>query len=243
MSIDSQGDGAAQISEEVEAQSFGAESTDNTTEVTPTVNVAQEIALLKEQNQQVLHTLQQFRQPSVEQPKVHAPQYTKAQLAEMMKTDPDAVLDYLVDQRVTTKMAEATTQLTTVQQRTYWDEKALRDFPQVQKDKAFKDQFQEAYRELTSSGEYTTEHPKVFYRAAERAALKLASQSQQRKTVSAQGSMTGEAPRSSSQAGGQGKLKVEQSTLRMCQQMGIKDVEGMQKTLNERRARTTLRRG
>lgn len=81
---------------------------------------------------------------------------------EVDATDPQKIAEFIKSQT-----DKAVKQVAEVSQKEIWDTKASKDFPLIETDKNFRAQVIAQMKDFVSSGEYSSTHPRLLFRAAE----------------------------------------------------------------------------
>lgn len=183
-------------------------------ETTPQIDpLRSDVEELKSQNAALLAKIEQLVQGKT-QPE--AKEITPEAYQELLKSNPQKAIQLAVEGVVSQSLGKFTQE----QQRTIFDQKAEADFPLLKSDKEFQKTVQSEMQDLISGG-MSKDSPKLVYKAAQIAALKIKKSDGRSERVSG---MSGEAPRS----GGAPKAPAADKQFEALAAMfGVKDKEKM----------------
>lgn len=170
--------------------------------------------------QQSIDSLNQNLAPKAPEP------MTEAQLVELAKTNPAKALHLTAERLIDQRFGTVEKKFNELDQRRFYDGKAVTDFPGLNSDKDFQQKVKEQMTEMVRDGEYTKDSPKLLYRAATLAAATYKPAAQP--TAGAPSGMSGEPPRGGgSPSGGSDDTQFDA----YCKTFGIKNTERMRERM------------
>jgi len=196
MFIDNETDGGAE------------ESTNDNHETGSNTDLKQEIESLRNQNAELSQTMKAFM--ASQQQKNETKPLSKEEIADLYTKAPAPAIEYTMPNQINNRVNEVARTLSVQQDAKFYDEKAERDFPLINKDKQFKQLVQNETRRLIELG-VPKDSPKLVYEAASNAA-KNYKLSQETKSGENR-SISGEAPTNISKKSVDGKLSKNQEKL------------------------------